>query len=59
MKKIDIKKEIHSENQFKALVSSLLMGIFQADAQGNGTYVNEAVCSFTGLSLKKHSIYHD
>ena len=43
-----------SEHRFRALTSSSPVGIFQADAKGKGVYVNQQVCSFTGLPEKKH-----
>ncbi|MFC1569741.1 PAS domain S-box protein [bacterium] len=41
-----------SEIRFRALTTSAPVGIFQADVKGNGVFVNEAVCLFTGLSYE-------
>ena len=43
-----------SERRFRTLTTSAPVGIFQADVQGNGIYVNEAICSFTGLPAEEH-----
>jgi len=43
-----------SETRFRTLTETSPVGIFQADTRGNGVYVNNAVCRFTGRSYEDH-----
>ncbi|MEE9441643.1 MAG: PAS domain S-box protein [candidate division Zixibacteria bacterium] len=43
-----------SEERFRSLTSLSPVGIFQADAHGNGIYVNELICKFTGMKVEEH-----
>jgi PAS domain S-box-containing protein len=43
-----------SEERFRLLASSSPVGIFQADSEGNGIYVNEKVREFTGFTQEEH-----
>ncbi len=43
-----------SEEKFRSLATCSPVGIYQADMNGGCTYVNEAVCKFTGLKPEEH-----
>ncbi|MDP6635399.1 MAG: PAS domain S-box protein [Phycisphaerae bacterium] len=43
-----------SEERFRALAMSAPEGIFQADPQGGGIYINRKICQITGLAPKVH-----
>ena len=43
-----------SEERFRLLATSSPVGIFHADGEGRGLYVNERICSFTGRPPKAH-----
>lgn len=44
---------IASEKRFRALSSAAPVGIFEADSQGECTFVNEYWCELTGLTFSK------
>ena len=41
----------NSEIRFRALAEHAPVGIFETDAAGNTTYVNQKMCAYTGLSF--------
>ena len=45
---------VAGEARFRSLTQSAPVGVFQADADGGGVYVNEAVCRFTERAAEDH-----
>jgi len=47
-------KLLSSEERFRTLAMSAPTGIYQADSEGKGVYVNLKICQLTGMDPKTH-----